>query len=82
MKAITIRKNNVLISYGPNDGNYDPVVPIGAIRAIEDDYITVQMEFIASQPPVKTSDEQFKDKFTDLITMDIVFRNRIKALLV
>lgn len=66
MKAITVRQAGVLIAFGPAGRGYDPGVPDGAVKAIEDDYNTVQDEYIATHPS-KSADEVLADTLVQIL---------------
>lgn len=60
MKAITIRKDGELLAFGPVGRSYDPGVPDGTVKAIEDDYAVVQAEYVATHP-IKSENEILVD---------------------
>lgn len=58
MKAVTIRDTlNNLICFGPDNGMYDPGVPDGMTKQVEDDYEAIKLEYIANLPPQQTKEE-------------------------
>ena len=85
MKAITVREpQGKLIAFGPDNGMYDPGVPVGSTKAIEDDYDKVLAEYQASLPPLPTPDEIEQEhikKVLSRIEKDPALLKRMKAML-
>jgi len=54
MNAITVRDAaGKLICFGPDNGMYDPGVPVGCVKAIEPDYEAGMAEWQAQQAPLQ-----------------------------
>ena len=69
MKVITIRNSGVLIAFGPAGTGYDPGVPLGAVKAVEDDYVLVLAEYASDRTgdiPVVTLDEKLASLQTQI----------------
>jgi hypothetical protein len=50
MQAITVRDGNgMLLCWGPLNRSYDPGVPEGAVKAVEDSYDAVVAEYAVLQ---------------------------------
>jgi hypothetical protein len=62
MKVITIRDGvGTLVAFGPDNGMYEPVVPVGCVKAVERDYEPVKAEWLAKvilEPKPKTIEER------------------------
>lgn len=50
MRAITIRRTSdgKLLAFGPENGMYDPIIPVGSTRAVEPDYESVLAEHLSA----------------------------------
>lgn len=70
MKAITIRDaNGILVCFGPEGRGYDPGIPAGHVKAVEDDYNSVVAEYKTIQdslPIEKTISERLVELDTRL----------------
>lgn len=81
MKAIVIRDSAFrLVAFGPASTGYDPNVPAGCTKSIEDSYVAVAAESAASYTPPVDPLKVLQDKVAELEARLTIAESKVDVL--